>query len=525
MKAKNYLMAFAAIAAMSSCSQQEEFINGKSPSSPDENAVTFSTYLGQALQTRATLIDTEELKKANVGFGVFAYLTGTEDFSEGSIPDFMYNQQVTWDKDNNIWTYTPLKYWPNEDDHKISFFAYAPYQSPEEVAEGENIISIPSNNVAGTPMIGFRLNSDYKKQIDLLYNGTPAINLIKPSIDTKVEFKFKHALSRVGFKAIIIVDEVADKEDGSSSGDGSNHKPILLDENSTVTINSITFKSTNFSTSGNLNLKTGEWDIQNSGEMTFDFDDDDFINGSNIFKGSESTVADENDTDKNTSKENSRVQKLTNEYLMLIPNRINEGNEIERAKVDLIVNYTIETKDEKLANEKISFDEVIEAPFEFEFKKGEAYDFVIHIGLTSVKLDASVNDWGNTNTEISANRTVYESTNYLGTFQMFLHNGQEELAVFLNDKPTNEAYRAKVMYKNANGQLTYTIPVFNNMTAKYYGSNCIFLGWSTKRHDVVDSEGDVSGDLYQPGDNVQILSEEELDNFELYAVWMTRGTD
>lgn len=53
MKAKKYLMAFAAIAAMSSCSQEEEFINRKTPSSPDENAVTFSTYLGQALQTRA----------------------------------------------------------------------------------------------------------------------------------------------------------------------------------------------------------------------------------------------------------------------------------------------------------------------------------------------------------------------------------------------------------------------------------------------------------------------------------------
>lgn len=524
MKAKKYLMAFVAIAALSSCSQEEEFISGGNQLSNEGNAIAFGTYLGQALQTRATLIDTEELKKENVGFGVFAYYTEEDDFADNTAPNFMYNQKVTWNDNNNVWTYTPLKYWPNKDGHKISFFAYAPYQSPEEIAKGENIISIPSNNTAESPMIGFTLNPDYKKQIDLLYNGTPAINLIKPSIDTKVQFKFKHALSRVGFKAIIIVDEVADKEDGSSSGDGNNHKPILLDENSTVTINSITFKSTNFSTSGNLNLKTGEWDIQNSGERSFTFDNDDFIEGNNVFKGSESTVADENDSDENTSKENSRVQKLTNEYLMLIPNRITEENKVEKTKVDLIVNYTLETKDEKLAGEKISFNEVITAPFEFEFKKGEAYDFVIHIGLTSVKLDALVNDWGNTSTEISSNRTVYESTNYLGTFQMFPHNGEENLTVYVNDKPTNEAYRAKVMYKNEAGQLTYTIPAFNNMTANYGGSSCTFAGWSTTKYDVI-TDGTVPNNLYQPGGTVDIPLKEGLDNFKLYAVWIVSTVD
>lgn len=538
MKAKKYLMAFAAIAAMSSCSQEEEFINRKTPSSPDENAVTFSTYLGQALQTRATSIDTEELK--NVGFGVFAYHTGIANFDDvDSIPNFMYNQEVTWvaeapgdtEDKPGAWTYEPKKYWPNEDDHKISFFAYAPHQTTEEIDKGTNITSIPENTDKGVPMIGFRLNPDYKKQIDLLYNARENINLPKPSIDTKVQFEFRHALSRVGFKAIIIVDEVASKDDGSESGDGSNHKDILLDENSTVTINSITFKLSNFSKSGKLNLKTGKWeDITKSGDaMKFKFGKDDFIPGSNILKlgTNENTVADKNRTDESAGKENSRVVKLTDEYLMLIPNLVNDDETIERANVELTVDYTIETEDESLANQKITFNENIPASFDFEFKKGEAYDFVIHIGLTSTKLEASVEEWGNTGTGIDANRTVYESNNYLGTFEM-IFNSAAGLEVTVNGETYNDkekSYKAKVMCKDENGKLKYTIPEFNNIEATYGGSSCMFLGWTTEKDQVIVTGGDAPNNLYQKGDQVEIPAEETLDNFKLYAVWGVGGTD
>lgn len=538
MKAKKYLMAFAAIAAMSSCSQEEEFINGKTPSSPDENAVTFSTYLGQALQTRATSIDTDELK--NVGFGVFAYHTGIANFDDvDSIPNFMYNQEVTWvaeapgdtEDKPGAWTYEPKKYWPNEDNHKISFFAYAPHQTTEEIGEGTNITSIPKNTDKGVPMIGFRLNPDYKKQIDLLYNARENINLPKPSIDTKVQFEFRHALSRVGFKAIIIVDEVASKDDGSLSGDGSNHKDILLDENSTVTINSITFKLNNFSTSGNLNLKTGKWeDIKQSDKaMEFEFGKNDFISGNNVFYGgaNENTVADKNRTDESAGKENSRVVKLTDEYLMLIPNLVNKDKTIDKANVELTVDYTIETEDESLANQKITIPEDISAPFDFEFEQGKAYDFVIHIGLTSTKLEASVGKWGNTDTGIDANRTVYESNNYLGTFEM-IFNSAEGLKVTVNGETYSnkeKSYKAKVMCKDEGGTLTYTIPKFNKIEATYEGSSCSFLGWSTEEYDVIIDEDNKPNNLYQAGDQVKISAEEGLDNFKLYAVWMSVGTN
>ena len=88
------------------------------------------------------------------GFGVFAYNTGSQTWSErdGSsghekvAPDFMYNQAVTGtDAATPVWSYNPLKYWPNGIDagnatdtpsntatagsgiQYLSFFAYGPY--------------------------------------------------------------------------------------------------------------------------------------------------------------------------------------------------------------------------------------------------------------------------------------------------------------------------------------------------------------------------------------------------------------
>lgn len=533
MKAKKYLMAFVAIATLSSCSQQEEFFSGGTQSPLDENVVTFGTYLGQALQTRATSIGTEELK-AGPGFGVFAYYTEEADFAENTfIPDFMRNQKVAWN--GSEWFYTPLKYWPSNDDHKISFFAYAPYVA-EADAVNNSITSLPEMGTKledGTvtkpsdPVIGFTLNPDYKKQTDLLYNDAEfTTDVVKPTIDQKVQFKFKHALSRVGFKAMVIIDEVADKEDGSVSGDGSNHKDISLGAGSTVTINSIAFKAKNVSKSGSLHLNTGKWDNLNPGELSYDFGEDDFIKGSNIFSGSasESTAADDGASDEGTGGKKSPAVKLLDEYLMLIPNKVNNRGIAEKANLEMAINYTIATDDENIAGGKIEFKQDMNVPFDFEFKQGEAYDFVIHIGLTSAKMDASVNDWGNTDTEISANRTVYESNNYLGSFEMYPYNEQLELEVTLNGKPA-EIYKAKVIYQDKNGKLKYTIPVFEEMTAKFDGSSCSFLGWSTVQYDVIIDSDSAPGGLYQPGDAVEIPSVEKLDNFKLYAVWEAKGTN
>ena len=82
------------------------------------------------------------------GFGVFAYNTGSSTWTSvgaSTTPNFMYNQQVTGTNvATPLWSYSPIKYWPNGIDagntsgdpsktatesgvQYLSFFAYGPY--------------------------------------------------------------------------------------------------------------------------------------------------------------------------------------------------------------------------------------------------------------------------------------------------------------------------------------------------------------------------------------------------------------
>ena len=77
----------------------------------------------------------------------------------------MYNQLV--EKKNGTWQYTPLKYWPNNDSDKISFFAYAPHN-----ATGVT----PSNAIQkGYPSFTYTTPTAEADQVDLLA-ATPIIN-------------------------------------------------------------------------------------------------------------------------------------------------------------------------------------------------------------------------------------------------------------------------------------------------------------------------------------------------------------
>ena len=146
----------AALVALSfaACTDSDVVANGSTTTggSVNENAIMFSTYMGSSVQTRAGVTgsyNTDYLKgfkqdgtdwtegqaKAQ-GFGVFAYYTGTQKYEDqartgGSATtftkqtalaaNFMFNQRVWWNKEATDgdelvtkWTYSPIKYWPNE---------------------------------------------------------------------------------------------------------------------------------------------------------------------------------------------------------------------------------------------------------------------------------------------------------------------------------------------------------------------------------------------------------------------------
>lgn len=177
MKTNKFYLACATLAiALAACSEQDDFTQADVVNAAVENAdvpVQFDTYMGSARNaTRAYLGDpaytggpitnggadgTKKLK--DVGFGVFAYHSGTATFGAGGWstwnpgqnplasvskqPNFMYNEKVTWTAAKG-WSYDNVKYWPNGIDlanvagtpsntateqapQYLSFFAYAPY--------------------------------------------------------------------------------------------------------------------------------------------------------------------------------------------------------------------------------------------------------------------------------------------------------------------------------------------------------------------------------------------------------------
>jgi hypothetical protein len=237
MKRKIKFLAMAA-AALTFAACSEELVPTPEQArneAPESNVISFSTYMGRTGMTRAGAtgsIDTDKLKEADYGFGVFAYYTGTKtygqyqaktysketgkDGNKDKIANFMFNQKVEWNNglpDSYVskWTYTPLKYWPNEvsgdanhdtDDQNnntsndpalgsganggnVSFFAYAPYVEMQDnhALAGDGITRINgkgtlpgANAQTGDPIITYILPSDANTPaVDLLW-GTAGTN-------------------------------------------------------------------------------------------------------------------------------------------------------------------------------------------------------------------------------------------------------------------------------------------------------------------------------------------------------------
>ena len=235
---KKYLTLLAGAMFLTACSNDEDVAssNGYQPST---NAIAFTVNEdGMENATRASgiIFNDDEMRKKEIG--VFASYTGKLKYENTTVsPDFMYNQKLVYDGTDDVWTYAPVKYWPNglaETPEYLSFFAYAPYEAAP--AEDKCITDISDNNLAGDPWIVYRLaknpwdvwdfsNADQNlwaktadaDQVDLLYatkrEGTAAPYTYKPwtdvskyaengtigtNIDDKVHFTMKHALACVG---------------------------------------------------------------------------------------------------------------------------------------------------------------------------------------------------------------------------------------------------------------------------------------------------------------------------------------
>ena len=190
--------------------------------------IRFSSSLAQT-QTKAYA----SLSATHTSFRVFAFYqpgnisedpalhyTGSwEDLlTKNWTPNFMYSQQVNWVTDH--WAYTPLKYWPNNPENTVTFWAYAPadasvtlYQSRTSTAYSNSTSGLPDIlfTVPATADYDFLISKFNMEDSDPDYPTYFTQDLSKTSIGEGVHFLFRHALCKVNF--LVAKDDESDKYD------------------------------------------------------------------------------------------------------------------------------------------------------------------------------------------------------------------------------------------------------------------------------------------------------------------------
>lgn len=159
--------------------------------------------------------------------GIYAYLhdaTGaaTRDYTTCS-PNFMWNQQATSQEEEEPFTYSPLKYWPNDEDSKLSFIAYFPYteetpghtESPAYPDNATGLRTLLTNSGTGLPTFLFTVKDEVADQVDFLVSqvaanlpqsrdteDNPHLPFNDLTITDRVPFVFMHMTAKVEFRIV-----------------------------------------------------------------------------------------------------------------------------------------------------------------------------------------------------------------------------------------------------------------------------------------------------------------------------------
>lgn len=454
MKRYIQLLLLAATPIVVACSGVEDGIDVPSPDAQQELLpVSFNAYVNRNT-TRAG--QTGELSLATLGasagFGVFAYYTNGQLYSQMSLPDFMYNQQVTSNDGGNTWIYSPVKYWPNEPGSTamsektdyLTFFAYAPYadvnpntgkvvEEIDPVTGKPTIETDPTFGIfgmtrakdTGDPYVKYRASYDPTKAVDLCwsntnFSNTNNIDLTKPAVNSTVSFNFQHALAALNVQIDADVDLATHADPGKA-----------LDENTRIYVRSITFRG--FAEKGQLNLNLGNW---NNLDCDCDLTSQPITIYDGRRDGREGVAASLNETrtglnpdiiqsgayDPSKSFSTTPGYSTTPGVTNTTVNLFNSSTAADPIYViptndplEVTIVYDVETYDPKLVSQYLSDGRTHGSTIEnnitatiltnpadptttIQMTTGKKYNIHLHLGMTSVKVDASVTAWPTTGT-------------------------------------------------------------------------------------------------------------------------------
>lgn len=406
---KTMVLVAAATLALVSCAKVETGTATPGVVANDKVALDFGVYVPKVTKA-GEAGEMNNAKLQSTGFGVIAY--EKEGAYDGSTkPTFMYNQLVEYA--SSVWTYSPVKYWPNQlnDDgttdgqgawsqkaHTVSFFAYAPYVAAASGTGG--IVAMSAASATGDPTLTYIVSEDLNKNVDLVWGtsnvntwtnvaganntvaeGLPYLNLQKPAVGTKVNFKFYHALAQVNLTAVGAFNITAA---GGTAKDGVK-----------VTIKEVVLTVPGMRDQAVLNLnnivaKTPNWDFTGatSTDLTLTVSGDK-LNANVKDAGEVAATAQPAGV---TATEGPVL--ATNKYYTLIP------TDDTAVTVTVKVTYYVTTDDANLDDGFSRVENVIKKDITFEhgFKAGTKNNIKMILGLSEVALSGEVADWETGNT-------------------------------------------------------------------------------------------------------------------------------
>lgn len=408
----------------------------------DSASISFDTSWGKDVQTRGNEMVYHSIHE----IGIFAKTKSDGDWQDGESfdPSFFMNNVnffrswVPEKKDWSDWDYTPHHYWPENENQKINFFAYAPRRDSASLNLANNHVRL--------------YHSTSKENVDLVW--ARSLNQNKSTVSksgNKVGLQFEHSLAKISFT--IGLSEPLD-------GDADKGAQVIL--KSVKLCAYLNGSGGVFVDEGYLNLAKGTWDMdtEHSPRTVYTWTPETDTNKKEGFLLSSDII----------NYKNIPITVSNESYLFILP-------QTKKMEFYLIVDYVLKHADgmEKhrqakgLVNSKNSMD----------FVAGKAYNFVLNIPLNRIQVDVDtdVEGWTSTTTKTRA-AAEEEGTNTgiskftdgseLGLFAFHAQNSTTTSKTLFMSKLNKTTEGEKLTYRASDNTWNYSPKRFWPQTGILY---------------------------------------------------------
>lgn len=414
--------------------------NNENVAMEDSASISFDTSWGKDVQTRGNEMVYHSIFK----IGIFAKTKSDGDWQDGESFDpsssFMNNVNFFryWVPEINNWSkwnYTPHHYWPENEDQKINFFAYAPRRESASLNLANNHVRL--------------YHSTSKENVDLVWACSLNQNksTVSKSENKAVKLQFQHSLAKISFK--IGLSEPLD-------GDADKGAQVIL---KSVKLCAYSNGSGGvFVDEGYLNLATGKWDMDDkqSPRTVYTWTPETDPNKKEGFLLSSDKI----------NYENKPITVSNNSYLFILPQKKN-------MEFYLIVDYVLKHADGMEEQRQVKG--LVNSKHSMDFVAGKAYNFVLNIPLNRIQVDVDteVEGWTSTATKTRAEGTNTGISKFidgseLGLFAFHAQNSTTTSKTLFMSKLNKTTEGEKLTYRASDNTWNYSPKRFWPQTGILY---------------------------------------------------------